>query len=428
MSLLLLLFFSTLPFQFALSPAPGIDLHISRLFAIGLFGFWLIQSLLRRKISLPASVETILFVSFLCLSSFSLFFAESTSWGFRKLAFLLSFAPLFFVAFSVFQERRSREQFAKWFIVGSALSATIGIVQFLLPLAIGLDPALLLWQKSFLPIFSGITFSGTVSEFSSMVASVGGVNVLRASSLFPDPHIASFFWGMTLPFALTFAVRFVSRARVFFFAASAIILIADIFTFSRGGYLALLVTLIISLILFFPIIVKKYAPALLCLLFILLAFVVIPNPIVSRLLSSFDLTDHSTSGRLRIWKEAADIIAKHPLVGVGLGNYSSEVKPSADYREPRYAHNILLDIAAETGIVNGIVFFLILAFSITRAFKSPSKPLKFAAGFSLLIFSVHSLFETPLYSVHILPLFLTLIALILASSKTKLPPKTNPQM
>lgn len=429
MSLLLLLFFfATLPFQFALSPAPGIDLHVSRLFAIGLFGFWLIQSLLQRKLSLPASVETILFVSFLCLSSFSLFFAENTSWGFRKFVFLLSFAPLFFVAFSMFQEKRVRERFAKWFIVGSVLSAVIGIFQFFLPFAIGLDPALLLWQKSILPIFSGITFSGTVSEFSSMVAHVGGVNVLRASSLFPDPHVASFFWGMTLPFTIAFAVHSANRARVFFFAASVVILVADLLTFSRGGYLALLVTLIISLILFFPLIVKKYAPALLCLLFILLAFIVIPNPIVSRLLSSFDLTDHSTSGRLQIWREAADIIAKHPLVGVGLGNYSSEVKPSADYREPRYAHNILLDIAAETGTINGIVFFLILAFSIKRAFKSPSEPLKFAAGFSLLIFSVHSLFETPLYSVHILPLFLALIAFILALSETKLPQKTDPQM
>ena len=78
MPLLFLLFFATLPFQFALSPAPGIDLHISRLFAIGLFSLWFIQSLLRRKLPLPASVETILFVSFLCLSSFSLFFAEDT--------------------------------------------------------------------------------------------------------------------------------------------------------------------------------------------------------------------------------------------------------------------------------------------------------------------------------------------------------------
>lgn len=428
MPFLLILFFATLPFQFALSPVPGIDLHISRLLAIGLFGFWITRSLFQKKLFIPARTETMLLVSFLFFSSFALFFAENVSWGFRKLAFLLSFVPLFFVAFPVFRDEQSRERFAKWLVAGSALSAIVGILQFLLPFAIGLDPAMLLWQRNILPVFSGITFSGVVSEFSSMVANVDGRNVLRASGFFPDPHIASFFWGMTLPLALTLAALSKSHAKIVFYTVSIFIFVADILTFSRGGYLALIVALIISLIFFFPLIIKKYAPIFLFLLFLLLAFVTVPNPISSRMLSSFDPADHSTSGRLSIWKEATDIIAEHPLVGVGLGNYSNEVKPSANYREPRYAHNIFLDIAAETGVINGIVFFLLLALPIARAFKSPSEHLTFATGFSLLIFSVHSLFETPLYSVHILPLFLALIACILAPSEAKPPKKPDPQM
>ena len=98
MSFLFILFFATLPFQFALSPAPGIDLHVSRLLAIGLSGFWVIHSLFRRKLLLPARTETMLLTSFLFLASFSLFFAENVAWGVRKLAFLLSFTPIFFIA------------------------------------------------------------------------------------------------------------------------------------------------------------------------------------------------------------------------------------------------------------------------------------------------------------------------------------------
>lgn len=428
MRFLFLLFFATLPFQFALSPAPGIDLHISRVFTLGLGALWIIISLFRRKLLLPAHAETPLIFSFFFFSAFSLFFADNISWGFRKLAFLLSFVPIFFVAFSVFQKVDMRERFAKWLVSGSALSAGIGIIQLSLPFAIGLDPTLLFWQKNILPVFSGITFSGVVSEFSSMVANVGGVNVLRASGLFPDPHIASFFWGMTLPLALVLATRSTGHTKIFFSIASALIFVANILTFSRGGYFAIIVAFIVSLVFFFPLIIKKYAPELLFSFFIFFAFVAVPNPIASRLLSSFDSADHSTSGRLAIWEEATNIIAEHPLVGVGLGNYSSEVKPSALYREPRYAHNIFLDISAETGILNGIVFFFLLAFSITRAFKSPSKHLTFAVGFSLLIFSIHSLFETPLYSVHILPLFLALITFVLAPSKTKPPQNPDPQM
>ena len=419
MTFLFILFFATLPFQFALSPAPGVDLHVSRLFAIGLSGFWIVHSLFRRKLLLPASIETALLVSFLFFASFSLFFAENTLWGIRKLAFLFSFSPLFFVAFSVLQERSARERFAKWLVIGSAFSALLGIVQFLLPFAIGLDPAMLFWQRSVLPIFSGTTFSGVVSEFSSMVVNVGGINFLRASAFFPDPHIASFFWGMTFPFALSLSLQASEKlSRVAFFVLSITIFIADILTFSRGGYFAMGLASLVCFSLFFPSIFRKHLRALALSAILLSAVLLIPNPLSSRLFSSLDLSDHSTSSRLAIWSEALHIIAQHPLVGVGLGNYSNTVKPSADYREPRYAHNTFLDIAAETGIVNSVLFFLLLAFPIIRALKRSSVSLKFATGASLLIFSAHSLFETPLYSVHVLPLLLALIALTVADSET----------
>jgi O-antigen ligase len=419
MYFLFLLFFATLPSQFALSPAPGIDLHISRIFALGLGALWITVSLFRRKLLFSARAETFLLFSFLFLSAFSLFFADNISWGFRKLVFLFSFVSLFFVAFSVLQEDIYRKKFAQWIVIGSALAAGIGIIQFLLPFAIGLDPALLLWQKNILPIFSGHTFSGVVSEYSSMVVSVDGTNLLRASAFFPDPHIASFFWGMTLPFALALALLVSGWKRVYFSIASLFIFSADLLTFSRGGYLALIVALIVFLGFFFSSLLKKYIPFLFAFCFVLILLIAVPNPLTARLSSIFDFSDHSTSGRVAIWNEAIGIITDHPITGVGLGNYSNTVLSSATYREPRYAHNIFLDISAETGIVNGIVFFLLLALSIIRALTS-SEPLKLAAGFSLLIFFVHSLFETPIYSVHILPLFLTLIAIGLSNTSTKL--------
>ncbi len=410
---LLFLFFATLPFQFALSPASGIDLHVSRLFAIGLFALWLIVSLFRRSLPIPRHPETALLFSFLFLSGFSLFFAEQFLWGLRKLAFLLSFFPIFFVAFSVFREEKNRKKLLAWLVFGSALSAIIGIAQFFLPFVIGLDPAILAWQKNLLPIFSGQTFSGVVSEYSSMVVNVGGINFLRASAFFPDPHIASFFWGMTLPLALVMGSRASGQTRSFFLTAALLILSADLLTFSRGGYLALLAALFVFLAFFFSPALKKHIPELVLFCFIFALFIVIPNPLFGRLSSMFDSSDNSTNGRLAIWSEAVHIIAEHPVTGVGLGNYSNTVKPSALYREPRYAHNIFLDIAAETGIANALLFLFLLTFAITRAFTHRHNSLSFAAGCSLLIFSTHALFETPLYSVHILPLFLTLVAFAL---------------
>ncbi|QQR77406.1 MAG: O-antigen ligase family protein [Candidatus Moraniibacteriota bacterium] len=410
-----LFFFATLPFQFALSPMPGIDLHISRLFVIGLSGLWFIHSLIRRSLPLPSRLEAFLLLSVFFLLAFSLFFVENLSWGLRKLSFLLSFFPIFFVAFSVFREAKSREIFARVLVYGSVISGIVGIAQFFLPFIIGLDPAILFWQSTILPLFSGHTFSDVVSEYSSMVVNVGGTNFLRASAFFPDPHIASFFWGMTIPLSLMLAFCTTQpKTRITFSVASFIILLADILTFSRGGYLALLITALFALGILFSELIHKHILAFSISGLLLVLIAATPNPLSSRLISTFDLSDHSTSGRIAIWSEAIHIIEQHPFVGVGLGNYSNTVLPSATYREPRYAHNTLLDIAAETGILSAILFFLLLSITLTRSLtKYRNNPLIFAGGCALLIFSLHSLFETPLYSVHILPLFLSLIAFVL---------------
>jgi O-antigen ligase len=117
-----------------------------------------------------------------------------------------------------------------------------------------------------------------------------------------------------------------------------------------------------------------------------------------------------------MWSAATHLIQEHPLLGVGLGNYSTAIKPTASYRDPIYAHNLFLDIAAETGILNALVFLILLFVSwwhLTRQTQTPrpTKNLLWWASLSLIIFGTHALVETPLYSVHILPLLIALLAL-----------------
>lgn len=410
-ALLFAVFFGTLPFQFALNPAPGVDLHLSRVFALALSLAWMASSLSQGTLRIPRSKETILIASFLFLSACSLLFVEDPSWGLRKLAFLLSFFPLFFVASHLFTYSHEASRFLFSLIVGSGLSAAVGIMQFCLPFFIGLDPSLKLWHETFLPFFSGAAASETVAKYSSMVANVGGANMFRASAFFPDPHIASFFWGMTAPIAI--ALAFVSRGlrQKVAILSGGILLLADILTFSRGGALALLIgTTLITLRFFLPII-RRSAPLFLLIASIFLAIIVIPNPFSDRLVSIFDEQDRSISGRRAIFREATALILDHPIAGVGLGNYSSAVKPSADYREPRYAHSLFLDIAAETGIPNAIILFLLLLFPTLHLFRYPTDPIRIGVLFSLLIFLTHALFETPIFSVHVLPLLLAFLAL-----------------
>lgn len=65
-----------------------------------------------------------------------------------------------------------------------------------------------------------------------------------------------------------------------------------------------------------------------------------------------------TSSRNEIASEALELIRAHPFVGVGPGRYL-EALPSAS-TSPLPSHNILLHVAAETGIVGGVLLLLTL--------------------------------------------------------------------
>jgi putative inorganic carbon (HCO3(-)) transporter len=135
------------------------------------------------------------------------------------------------------------------------------------------------------------------------------------------------------------------------------------------------------------------------------------NPVASRLASSFDVQEGSNQGRLSNWQQAFNVISKNPF-GVGIGAYSLAVNPSASYREPIYAHNLYLDIAAELGIPAALIFTIILFITFKRFWIMSKKQPFFIAGVaSISIFAIHSLVENPMYSVHVLPVFLIILAL-----------------
>ena len=264
----------------------------------------------------------------------------------------------------------------------------------------------------FLPFFLGATFSDVVLEYPSLLVNIGGQTMLRGSAFFPDPHIAAFFFGMSVPFALALSVSASGRKRIWFGITTILLVLADISTFSRGGLVALLLTGMVFLLVMMPHIVRRFGGAVITGVVALAVVLVLPNPFSARLLSIASDTDASNIGRIAIWREAVAIIEEHPLLGVGLGNYSLAVKPSATYREPRYAHNLFLDTAAEIGLPVALFLTIALMFVVVRSFRASDVFIR-AGGASLSIFLFHSFFETPVYSVHILPLLFSLVAMLL---------------
>ncbi|HBO16622.1 MAG: hypothetical protein UR69_C0002G0035 [Candidatus Moranbacteria bacterium GW2011_GWE2_35_2-] len=418
---LLYIFALYLPFQIAINPVPGIDLASIRIFSLIIFFIWLASSLQSKSIYIPNKFLTFLITSFLFFCFFSTLTAENIWWSARKLLFLLSFIPLFLVINGISWNKNKLQTFCSYLVLGAGISASIGIFQFILQFFIGVRNTTIFWFDATMP-FLGKTFSMAVFQYNSWLVEIGDTTLMRAISFFPDPHMFSFYLSMIFPVSL--ALYFLTYKKQYFFI-SILILIANFLSFSRGGYLGFL-----SGLLFFLILIStkkmekfqnlKYYVGIFSTLLLLIIF--IPNPINQRFLSSFNINEGSNSERIQIWSQALHIIKENPFFGVGIGNYSSATNSNSDYRTPIYAHNTYLDIAVETGIISAIIWITLILWSIIKLARNKSNILFFGFSAGIIAFSVHSFFDTAIFSVHILPvlIFFSSFAIIKYDSNTSI--------
>lgn len=397
----------------ALNPSEGVDLSLIRVLIIGFFLFWVLEGLRTKKVFIRAKLETALVIIFLFLSAFSIVVARNTDWSLRKIAFLFSIFPLYFVASQLINNREKMEKVIKALVLGGFVASLVAILQFSLQFMLGIDRTYQFWAKYITPIFLGKAFSEAVLKNPSWLVNISGHTYLRAIGFFPDPHMFSFFLGLLIPLVLGLFMKLKNK---FLLLSLGVLLLADFLTFSRGGYLGLFAGAAFLAILFWGKIGIRYKAASIIVVIGAAFILLIPNPISSRLFSSFNLKEGSNQGRLEMWIKASDVTRDFPVFGVGIGNYPLTVKPTADYRDPIYAHNTYLDIAAETGVANALVWMALLAFSIvTFMRKSKQDVLYLFLAASLFIFSVHSIFETGLYSPMVLSLVLIILSLNNAS-------------
>jgi len=410
-------FLFLLPFQVAVSPASGIDLPFSRIFSLILFLYSLAVGFSRKRYRIPFSHESFFLFSFLVVAALSVIWAENGSWAIRRISFLFSFLPLFPVYSMILREVPDSEpRLLRSLIFGASISAAIGIAEFFSQYVFGVSTLFSFWVGSVLPVFLGSSFAASVAEYPSLLVNIGGATILRASSFFPDPHMAAFYFGLSFPVAAhLFLEEKNARKKTLLAAGSSLILIADLLTFSRGGYLGLVFGISVFIMIgsfrkssgfrdFF----RKSATGILIMTTLLLFMSSVPS-VRNRAASSFSFSDGSNVGRMEIYERAVSDILSQPY-GFGPGNYPLAVKPAAQYREPIYAHSLSLDIATEYGILGMILFFSAF-FSVLAKFLRRGDRGGLFLAFSLCIFFGHSVVETPLYSVHVLPALLLFFAL-----------------
>jgi len=209
----------------------------------------------------------------------------------------------------------------------------------------------------------------------------GEVDGWRVAGTLTDAN--SFAQAILPVFALAFGLLWVERrwlARVVAAVALATTLLATILSYSRGGALTLGIVVILLLVAFRP---RRRVAA------ILLALAVVAWPAVdagyinrAATIAQFApgrqaelLKEPGFHGRVSELLSAVQMFRDRPLFGVGLGNYEFHYQRYAgplgiDKRsEDREAHNLALEIAAETGVAGLATFG---AFMLTVLVAVPS--------------------------------------------------------
>jgi putative inorganic carbon (HCO3(-)) transporter len=123
-----------------------------------------------------------------------------------------------------------------------------------------------------------------------------------------------------------------------------------VFTFSRGGFLALMAGVSVASLSERPAWRALVIPPLFCAALLLLS----PRPYQARILTiARPQAEGSVQGRIGIWKEGLQAAGERPLTGQGPGSFRT-----AERR--RTSHNIFIELLAETGSFGLLAYLLVI--------------------------------------------------------------------
>ena len=187
-------------------------------------------------------------------------------------------------------------------------------------------------------------------------------------------QFAMFFWGF---------VEFVKKIKykVLFYGLVAATLFATMYTFSRGGYLAVLFGVLVLGLL------KDRKILIVLGIFLLTWQTVVPVPVRERVSMTKDSNgqlEASAQERVNLWQNAETSFLHSPIVGTGyatfqLGEHVDNLKDT---------HNWYVKVLVETGIIGLIIAFILLQQLLAmsyRLFKRATEPLYQGLGLGLLL-------------------------------------------
>ncbi len=226
-------------------------------------------------------------------------------------------------------------------------------------------------------------------------------DIQRAGSFFVNPDSSGSFFGIVIfvPLGLFFYSRSLPR-KLFYLAELLLMLVALLFTYSTGGWVAAAGGFLVFLLF----VGHNRSRLLLPFFIVLVIFALITFfPEQINLQIQHALTPSEASLREAAWQTGIQVIRAFPLTGIGLGRYDYIVRADPyrvpqQYRPLAHPHNTYIELAALGGLPILLIFMALLAFTFWlgvcnwHRIKGPASSL-FAGGLATVVaLSVNSMF------------------------------------
>lgn len=362
----------------------GLEVSITTIALLGLYLLWFIGYVSRREvepgISLYPALPLALYVAF---ETLSLYAARDPIVGLYEVILTAQMLFLFMYLINWIQTRNDITFVIRLLLIGLVLEAGI---------MIGLNIS---GQDVEIPGLPGHTLVAGAAE--------GAEEFSRPSGTLASPNVAGSYLSvmLTAVIGLLLITRAHGLHKTTLWISLALGLVALLMTYSRGGWLALFGSTLLSCYLgwrFLPPRRKSIVIGAAAVLFVSLLF---DTPISRRLLQSDEGAAHS---RIALNKLAITMIEDHALIGVGVNNFTLNLREYATHEfmgDWLYAvHNKYLLVWAEAGLGGLLAYLWFLSASLRRGWQCWKSrdplysPLALALGCGIFALIICDMFQS----------------------------------
>lgn len=250
----------------------------------------------------------------------------------------------------------------------------------------------------------------------------------RAVSVFENPNVLATYLVVVFPFALYLFTQCKRKNERFLCVLSIVsFVICTILTWTRGAWIAMLLTCLLFSLLYYKGTIKAIFAMLLAIPFLPR---ILPNSIIKRFTSIVNIADSSATYRIYTWRGTLRTIEDYFWSGIGYGQNSFQaIYPQYAYvgiESAEHSHSLFLQILLGMGIGGLLIFFAMLLLFIQMNFEfikktknDPTRILVGASVFAIVAMLVMGLFDFVWYNSRVFFLFWLIIGLACACVRIK---------